>query len=194
MKVSEPKEVRRALAGLNILEGDIVHRLAVCIGVPDVPEHLHTRWANVDLLGAHLQVPHERNSVAFREVARGKSWHRVSQDVRARQLQTVHGLSGDDQRLGGVEASGDANHQTLDARARQALLEAVNLNVVGFVAALVAVVGVLGHKRKALYRAQQPRGTVDVVKFERHDAHRAQALPMLACGVGKARQTHAVLS
>jgi hypothetical protein len=38
--VREPEEVRGALARLHVLEGDVVHRLAVGIRVADVAQHL----------------------------------------------------------------------------------------------------------------------------------------------------------
>jgi hypothetical protein len=79
------------------------------------------------------------------------------EDVFARQVQAVHCLRGDDQRLGGVEAAGDADDDLFDAGGAQALDQAGDLDVVGLVTILLERLRVSGNEREARERSLQPQ-------------------------------------
>ena len=73
----------------------------------------------------------------------------------ARQPEQVDRLGGDDQRMGGIETAGDADHDALGAGRAHALHEAGDLDVVGLVAILLEQALVARHEREALDLAQE---------------------------------------
>jgi hypothetical protein len=96
MEIREPEQMRRAFAGLDVLEGEVKHRFAAAVGMPDVPQHLQRGQANVDFARCDAKLRHKRMRVPARALRRSKTRHAVSQDVAAREAQTVECLGGDD--------------------------------------------------------------------------------------------------
>src|SRR5688500_14166354 len=128
-----------ALAGLYVLERDVVHRLPTRERMADVLEHLHAGRLDVDLRRADAERAHEIPRVAIGVIARREARHRVGENVRSRQPELIHRAGGDDQRLRRIEATRYANYDLVDAGSGQALDKSVYLNVVRFVAAAVAL-------------------------------------------------------
>ena len=101
--VCQAEEMAGALPGLDIFKGDVVKGLGIGdwgleIGgrairristiqypkcVADVPEHLHGRGADVDLVGADAQGLHQPVGIRAGSCAGGKAGHCVGQDIRA---------------------------------------------------------------------------------------------------------------
>ena len=161
--------MRRALARLHVLERHVVDGLAGGRRMSEVAEHLRGRRADVELVLADPERPHQLVGVAERQRARGESRHRVREHVLARQAQPVERPRRDDQRVGGVEAAGHADHDLLDPGRTQPRLQAADLDVVDLLTALVARGRVRRHVREALHRAAQ--------RFHAGPRHRARARP-----------------
>jgi hypothetical protein len=170
-----------AQAGLDVLEGDVVDLRALAGGVAQVLEHLSCGRADVEFLPRDRQGLHEGDRVGLGALARREAGHREAQDVGARQAEAVARLGSDDERVGGVEAAGDADDDLgralrVEGFARRAagdgaqpLLEAADLDVVG----LVAVEGeprlVVGHEGEAVERATQAEVSAGGLKVEFDD-------------------------
>ena len=107
--VREAEQVVGAQPGLDVLERHVVDRLAVGERVVEVLEHLRA----AGLMSISSNVTPERlgqpRRVALGEVAGREARQRVGEDVAARPAEPVHRARGDDQRVGGVEAAGDAD-------------------------------------------------------------------------------------
>ena len=131
-------------------------RLALGGGVAEVAQHLRRRRARMSSsLAAHPERVHQRARVRERQLARGEAGHRVREHVRARQPQPVHRARGDDQRVRRVEPARDADHDAVDPGRAQPRLEALDLDRVDLLAALVAADGVGRHVREPLDLASQ---------------------------------------
>src|SRR5579872_4315966 len=128
-----------ALAGLHVFERYVIGLLAVRKGMPDIAQHLHAAWPDVDLMGIAADGAHQAMSLLERTGAGGKARHRVRQDVGARQPQLVHGLSAHYQRLRGIQAARNSDHHALDAGRLQALHQALHLDLVNLAATLIPV-------------------------------------------------------
>ena len=63
--VGEAKQIVGAQAGLNVLEGDVVDRLAAREGMVEVGQHLPCGRADVDLLAGDAERPDERPGVGL---------------------------------------------------------------------------------------------------------------------------------
>ena len=117
----------------------------------------------------------------------------IGQDVGPRQAEAIHGPGGHDQRLGGIEATRDADHHPRYAGAQKPLLQPMDLDVVGLVAACIALRGISGHVGEAGHRPAQRHRALGHPEGELHPAHGAQALPVLPCGVVEAGEAHPLL-
>ena len=116
------KEEVGAQARLDVLEGDVVEVALIravgedpgagvlAVGVAHLGEHLGGG-------GPGCRAPRrcspgrtdEVLGVAARAGARGEAGHGDGVDVRAQPSQTVHGAGGDDEGVGGVQTTADAN-------------------------------------------------------------------------------------
>ena len=119
--------------------------------------------------------------VGLRARAGGEARQREAEDVAARPPGAVHRLRGDDQRVGRVEAAGDADDDLRVADRAQPLLQPGDLDVVGLVAVEVEPVDVGGDERVALDGAPEAEVAVRRVERERDAAEGARAV-----GVGAA--------
>ena len=111
--------------------------------------------------------------------------HREAEDVGARQAEPVARLGRDDQRVGGVEAAGDADDdrrhpgRVAAADGAHPLLEPGHLDVVGLVAVEREAGLVVRHEGEAVDRAAQAEVAGRRAQLERHHAEAA-----LVGGVG----------
>ncbi len=80
---------------------------------------------------------HQRDRIGLGVRRGGEAGHRIGQDMAARPAQQVERPGADDQRVGGIEPAGDADHHALDAGRAQPLRQARDLDVVGLVAVLL---------------------------------------------------------
>ena len=87
VKIGQSEQMRGALAGLHVLECDIIDPLAFANGWPMSLQHLHAAWPDIDLACADPQRFHERVRILQGDVARGESRHRVAEDFLAREVQ-----------------------------------------------------------------------------------------------------------
>src|SRR5437764_7551093 len=120
-----------------------------------VAKHLCRGGSNVDLTGADPESLHQCARVPERPLAGREPRHRVREDVRSRESETVDGPGADRQRMRGVKAAGDADHDLVDLRGAQARLEALNLDVEDLLAALVPARWIGRDVRESLYPAPQ---------------------------------------
>ena len=148
--VGETEEVRGPLTSLDVLEGDVVDGLPFAVGMADVAQHLQAGGADVEFSSSDPEGVHEGVGIGEGRAARREAGHGPGEDVATRKTQPIHCLRRNDQGMGRVEPPGDPDDQLLDPRALQPLHQAVNLDVVGLVTALLADGGVEGHVRKAL--------------------------------------------
>ena len=147
--VGQPEQVRRAFAGLHILVGHVVDRGAVGRGVAEVAQHLRGGRPDVDLVGRHPQRGHEPMRVGQGGGAGREPGQRVGEHVRAGQAEAVHRPDGDEQRLGGVQTAGHADHRPVQAGGLQPGGQALHLDVVHLRAACRQAGRVGGHVREA---------------------------------------------
>jgi len=192
-QVGESKEVTRPLAGLDVLECDVVDLFALREGVPDVAEHLHAARADVDLVGLHAQGLHQAVGVPVRLVRRGKARHGVGFHAGPGPAQQVHRPGRHDERVGGVEAAGDADDDVPDPRGLQPRGQTLDLDVVGLVAALVALRGVGRHVGEAGIGPCQQDASLRGLHGEAHPAEPLDAVPQDPGVLAEARQAHPVL-
>ena len=150
----------------------------------EVLEHLLCGRLDVELGEGAAERGRESGGVGLGRVAGRETGHREGVDVAAGAAQPVHGLGGDDQRVGRVEAAADADdHLRLSppiGLCCQPLLEPRDLDVVGLVAVEREAGGVVGDVGVAVDLAQQPdvagRGDeleLDVAEVEGADAEPA---------------------
>ena len=116
------------------------------------------RRADVELVGADAQRLHQPSGVAESVSCwwRSRASCSASTLVRGRPRRSI-ARDGDDQGVGRVEAARDADHDLLDPGGPQPGLEALDLDVVDLLAALVAAGGVGGDVGEALDLASQPQ-------------------------------------
>ena len=156
--VGQAKQVAGALAGLHVLERDVVDggaAFAARIRVPDIGQHAFAARPDVDLVRAATHRLHQPARLFERARAGREAGHGVGQDVGARQAGAVHRGGADEQRMGRVEAARDADDELLCAGCRDALQQRIDLDVVDLHAALVAPRHVVGHIREAVDGALQ---------------------------------------
>ena len=115
--VGQAEQVRGALAGLDVLVGDVVLGLAPSAAGWPMSRSI---WVADGLMSISAALTpsalHQRVGVAQRARAGGKARQRVAQHVGARQPQPVHRPRRHDQRVGAVQAARHADHELLDAR------------------------------------------------------------------------------
>ena len=124
---------------------------------------------------------------------RGEPRHGVGQNVRARQVQGVHGLGRDNQGLGRVQTAGHADDEFADPGCLKPLCQPRHLDVVHLRRAFVTFGSAAGHIRKPFDRPQQATGVVGRVPTEGHRFHARHGVAVDAGTVAKAGQPHAVL-
>ena len=137
VEIGEPEQVAGALAGLHVLEGDVVHRLATAEWMAQVGQHLLAARADVDLARGAADGRHELVCLGQRAVAGREAGHGEAEDVGARKLQSVHCLRADQQRMGRVQPTRYADHHLVDVTGLQSLHQRLHLDVEDFTAALV---------------------------------------------------------
>ncbi len=118
---------------------------------------------SISLRGAAHRA-HQAPRLVQRALAGGEPRHGVGEDVRARQPHHVHRARADDQRLRRIEPARDADHHLVGAHRAQALHQALHLDLVDLVAALVARGRIGRHVGEALVAAlaaaaARPRGS-----------------------------------
>ena len=91
---------------------------------------------DVDLLERHAQRLGEPDRIALGAVAGGETRKRERQNVAARPFFSVHRTGGDDQRMGGIQATGYADDHLRVVQRSQPLLQPRDLDVVCLVAIL----------------------------------------------------------
>uniref|UniRef100_A0A0N4ZIW7 LigA n=1 Tax=Parastrongyloides trichosuri TaxID=131310 RepID=A0A0N4ZIW7_PARTI len=191
--IGQAEQIVGAQARLHVLEGDVVHRLAVREGVADVAQHLFGGGANVDLGPRHAQRRHQRPGVGLGAFRRGEPRHGEGQNARARQLQPVKSATGDQQGLRRIQPSRNADHQGLRPRRRHPPHQPLDLDVEGLETVLIQTRGVVRHEGEAVQRTDQGVGR-PLPRLERNH-RRGLALDPGAVGEGavaQAVQTDAV--
>ena len=153
--VGDPEEIVGAQASLHVLEGDVVELLAPRIRMTHLGEHQLRGWPDVDLVEGDPQRLRQPDGVVLGPLAGGEAGQRVGQDVAARAALPVHGLGGDDERVGGVQTAGDPDDDLGVVQGAQPLLQSGHLNVVGLVAVQLQSGRIAGHERKPLHLAPQ---------------------------------------
>ena len=103
MQICESEQMTGPLAGLHVLEGHVVHRLAIGERMADVFEHLQASRPNIQLVRAAANRLHQLARLGERAVTGGEPGHGVGQDVGTRPAKPIHRLSAHEQRLGRVE-------------------------------------------------------------------------------------------
>ena len=93
----------------------------------------------------------------------------------------------DQRRLGRIQATRDADHDLLQARGLEALHQALDLDVVDLLAALVAARRVRRHVREALDPAVERQAALRPLELELDAAEAAQPLAVLGDAVAEAR-------
>ena len=99
-------------------------------------KHLRGHGANIDFFKSAAQAGGQVDSVAFSAGGGGKTGHGDGDYVAARAAQAVHGTRGHNQRMGGVQAARNPDHQLGVADSAQALLQSGHLDRVGLIAVL----------------------------------------------------------
>ena len=158
VRVRQAEQEVGAQAGLDVLEGHVVGLLAPGEGVVDVFEDLPGRGLDVDLSEGHAEPLAELLGVFLRALGGGEAGHRVGEHVGARAPQPIHGLGGDDERVGGVEPARDADDDFRVADRLEPLCDCVHLDVVGLIAVLVELGLVVGDEGEAVQRTAQAHG------------------------------------
>ena len=128
--VGESEQVRRALAGLDVLEGHIIDLFPARKRMADIAEHLLAGRPDIHLAGRDAQRLHQPPRVRQRQLAGGKPGHGVGQDIFAGQAHPVHRPGGDDERLGRVQTTRHTDNDAFGPGAGQPLEQAVHLDVV----------------------------------------------------------------
>ena len=108
--LASAEQVVGAQPGLHVLERDVVDLLAARERMPHLGEHQRGRVANVDLGERHSERLAQRDRVALGALAGGEAGQGEGEDVAARPAFAVHRAGRDDQRVGRVQATGDADH------------------------------------------------------------------------------------
>ena len=178
--VGQPEQVVGAQARLHVLERDVVLVGTIGIGVPDVAQHLDRRRFDVEFGRGDAQRLHQRPGVALGVFRGCEARHGERHDIGARQFQLVEGLGADDQRLGGVQPAGDADHHFLYPRRLQSLHEAGDLDVVGFVTILFQARDIGGDEGEAFDCAEE----ADILRWRRQREADGAVLPRIAAAVG----------
>ena len=104
--------------------------------MPHPPEHLGGCRPDVQHLAGNAECLAQVQGVVFGVVGGGEPWHREGEDVGAGAAHLVHRLGCDEQGMGGVEASRDADDDLGSSDRLEATTQAVDLDVVGLVAVL----------------------------------------------------------
>ena len=183
--VGQPEQVAGALARLYVLERDVVDLFPFGKRVADVLEHLVARRPDVDRLPRHTQGFQKAQGALLGPVGCGVARQDVRQDVRARQVEPVHGARRDDQRLRRVEPAAHTEDDLLDAGGAQPLRQGGDLDVVCLVAALVPFRGVRGDERKRFDEASQQDGSARRREREFHDPQSREGRRMARGAVGE---------
>ena len=121
--VGDAEQVIGAQAGLDVLEGDVVHLLAAGERMADLGEHQGGGGSDVDLFEADPEGLRQRDRVALGPLAGGEAGEREGQDIAARAAFAVHRLGRDDESVGGVQSAGDADHHFGVVQRAKPLLE-----------------------------------------------------------------------
>ena len=149
--IGKAKKVAGALAGLHVLEGDVIDLFPLGEGMADVFQHLQARRTDVDFLGGGADRTHQLPGLVLGARARGEARHRVRHDVAAGQAELVHRARADDERLRRVEPARHADDELLRAGGAHARREALHLDAVHLFAAVAAVRRVARHVGKLFH-------------------------------------------
>ena len=95
----------------------------------------------------------QRDGVVLGPFTGGKTGHGERENVCARAVFTVHRAGRHDQRVGGVQTAGDADHHLGISQCPQPLLQPETWNAVGLVAILLQPCGIRRHERESRRRA-----------------------------------------
>ena len=156
--VGDAEQEVGAQPGLNVLEGhvvDLAPPLAAPVRVVHGGEHLLGGGSDVELLDVAAERPRQRERIALGPLARGEPGHGDGVDVLAAQAEAVDGAGGDDERMGGVQSTTDADDDCGQADGPQPLSESGHLNAVCLVAVLGEAGRIVGHEGEAVHRPAQ---------------------------------------
>ncbi len=155
MLVGQAEQVVGAKARLHVLEGHVIDLLALGEGVADVLQHAQRGRLDVDLLAGDPQRLHQRPGVGPGPLAGREPRHGEAQDVGSRLAERIESLGRHQQRMGGIQAAGDADDDVLRLGRPQALGQPLHLDVEGLVAVLIEPRRVARHEREAVEGPQQ---------------------------------------
>ena len=170
--IGQPEQIIGPQPRLHVLEGDVVHRLTLGVGVADVLEHLFGGGADVDLGARDAQRGHQRPGVGLGPVRGREPRHGEAQDIGPRQIQPVEGAARDQQGLGRIQPAGHADHQRLGAGRRHAAHQPLNLDIERLIAVLIQPPGVVRHEGEPVQRPDQFAGLIILARHEGHDRRR----------------------
>ena len=174
--VGQPEQIVGAKTGLDVLEGDVVHRLAAGERMADGFQHGSSGWPDVDLGPRDAQRLHQGPGIGLRPLRGGETGQGVSENAGPRQAQPVEGAAGDQQGLGRIQPARDADHQPLGARRLHPAHQPLHLDVEGLVAVLIQPRRVVRHEGEAVERAEEV-GSRSRPGLERDDRRRFALQP-----------------
>ena len=114
--------------------------------MPHLLEHRRAGGADVDDLARHVKGLTQGQGVVLRVVGGGETGHGVGEDVAAWTTQYVHRSGCDEQGVGGVQTSGHTDDDFWRTNRFHAFDKAIHLDVVGLVAVLGELGGVVGYE------------------------------------------------
>ena len=121
----------------------------------DVFQHLQTARSDIDFMSFASYGRHKAACLPQCAFASREAWHCVAEYVLAREPNHVHDAGTNDERLGRVQATGDADHYLTDPTRPQSFDKPLHLDFVDFPAALIAASGVAGYIGKAFVGSLQ---------------------------------------
>ena len=153
--VGQSEQIVGAQPRLDVLEGDVVDRLALGERMTDGLQHGGRGRPDVDLGAGDAQRLHQRPGVRLGAFRSGEAGQGVAEDAGPRQAQPVEGAAGDEQGLGRIQPARDADDQPFGAGRLHPAHQPLDLDVEGFVAVLVQPGRVVRHEGETVEGADQ---------------------------------------
>src|SRR5689334_1920998 len=120
MQIGKAEQMAGPFPRLYILEGDIESFPPIAIWMTDIRQHLTGRRPDVELVRVTADITHQPPRLFERARAGGKARHRIAEDLFTGIAEPVHRLGAYQQRLGRIDAAGDANDDSAQAGCAQA--------------------------------------------------------------------------
>ena len=136
----QAEQVIGAKARLHILESNVVMLFPLGEGMVHIGEHLLCGGPDVDLFRRRSESFHQFPGIGFRVVRCGKPRHGVGADHGSGQTQPVAGLGGDDQRMGGIEPTRNADYQAFRSGRLHPAHQRIDLDIERLVSVMVQLV------------------------------------------------------